>query len=255
MQFWIINIPDQWIPLLYNLSIIIGSIIIALIIDRIILSRLKNNAKKLGLSMEVVKGILFFTRFVLLIFVFLAIASTQLIPASYLVGTSALVGTAIGFGVTRAMSNFISGAYLLMSGLFGIGDYIKVGGEEGIVTDLTVNYTRIRKDDGTYLVLSNSELLNKSITNFKVLEESKEVYVYPIEITIGMKDSFSIFNDVYQNVKSSVEKKVLDLRYEVSKITKADVTFRITFKVEDATLIPQMKREILDIIAKKLQSI
>ncbi|MGQ4892806.1 MAG: mechanosensitive ion channel domain-containing protein [Candidatus Njordarchaeia archaeon] len=253
MQFWLITIPDEWVPLLYNSSIIIGSIIIALIIDRIILSRLKGIAKRLGLPIEVIKGILFFTRFLLLVFVFLAIASTQLIPSSYLVGTGALIGTALGFGLTNAMSNFISGAYLLMSGLFGIGDYVQIGGEEGIVTDLTVNYTRIRRDDGTYFVFSNSQLLNKTVRSYKVPEAEEEVYIYPIEFSLGMKGCFNVFEKIYESIRKAVEGKVMELSYEIAKTTKSEVTFRIKFKVDNAYNIPIIKREILKIIAEHLQ--
>lgn len=229
-----------------NLIYILLVIILAIIIDRYALSRLKSIARKLGAPPEVIKGIHVIFRFIIFIIAIMVIASIGLVPAEYIVGASALIGTALGFSLTRATSNFVSGAYVLVSGLFRIGDYISVGGEEGIVVDMTINYTKIRRSDGTYFIISNSEILNKTVINFRVSEGEEEFYIYSIDANVESKIPIDRIKEIFEEIKSELKDSVEDISLTFTGYTRLETKFSISFKVREPSVIPEIASRIYE---------
>jgi len=232
--------------LVENLIYIILVIILAIIIDRYALSRLKSVAKKLGAPPEIIKGIHIIFRFVIFVIAIMVIASIGLVPAEYIVGASALIGTALGFSLTRATSNFVSGAYVLVSGLFRIGDYIRVGGEEGVVVDMTINYTKIRRGDGTYFIISNSEILNKTVINFRISENEEEHYIYTIDANVESKVPIKRIKEVFEEIRKELKDSVEEIELRFTGYTRLETKFSISFKVREPSSIPIIASKIYE---------
>ena len=72
---------------------------------------------------------------------------------TYILAGGALLGTAIGLAFSRALQNIVSGVYILIARPFRVGDYIRLGDSEGMVLEITLNYTRILRPDHTRQVL------------------------------------------------------------------------------------------------------
>ena len=70
--------------------------------------------------------------------------------AEIFIGAAALIGTAIGFASSTTLGNFISGLYLLVTNPFNVGDYIMLPDLkiEGIVEEVSINYTKILTPQG-----------------------------------------------------------------------------------------------------------
>ena len=237
------------LKLIYFLAIIL----IFVVIDRIILIRMKRTALKLGVSYDVVRGVVVVSRFILFIIAILMISTLGVIPPEYFVGAGALIGTAIGFSLTNTVSNLISGVYILLSGLFRIGDYIKIGSEEGIVSDMTVNYTKIKKSDGTYAVFSNSSLLGKSVVTYKVEERGETYYVYPIYVSVSNDVPIERIEEAYKEIKEKLNGKVDSVEFAYKNVTRLETQFVITIKVKDAEKIFEAYTIIMGILAPKLR--
>jgi small-conductance mechanosensitive channel len=48
---------------------------------------------------------------------------------------------------------------------FTIGDWVRIGDQEGIVTDITIFNTRLENFDGEFVVIPNDQVSNQAITN------------------------------------------------------------------------------------------
>ena len=236
-------------------KIIYGVIIllIAIVADRILLNWFKRIALRLGVSYDVVKGLHVFFRFIIFIIALFAIASLGVIPSEYFVGAGALIGTAIGFSLTRSTSNFISGAYVLASGLFRINDYIRIGSDEGIVVDMTINYTKIRRPDGTFLIISNNEVLNKTVVSYKITHGDEEYYLYPLYFTVGNDVPYEKVREVYEKIVESVKSEVEEIGFQVNKVTRLETEYVVLLKIRDAEKIPNLKNKVLGIITEELR--
>jgi len=81
-----------------------------------------------------------------------------------LVGAGFL-GIVIGFAARQTLGSLIAGFLLMFSRPFTIGDWVEVGDEEGIVTDITIFNTRLENFDGEFVVIPNDKVSNQAITN------------------------------------------------------------------------------------------
>lgn len=71
----------------------------------------------------------------------------------------------IGFGLQAITQNFVSGLILLAERPVKIGDWVKIGDQEGDVKRISVRATEIQIADRSTLIVPNSELITKSIIN------------------------------------------------------------------------------------------
>lgn len=94
----------------------------------------------------------------------LLILSRFSIPLGSLIPVATVAGTGLGFGAQRVVGDFLAGFFLVTERQFGVGDMIKisaVGSETGIigvVEEVTLRVTRIRRLNGDVVIFPNSVL-------------------------------------------------------------------------------------------------
>jgi len=81
-----------------------------------------------------------------------------------LVGAGFL-GIVVGFAARQTLGSLIAGFVLMFSRPFTIGDWVVIGDQEGIVTDITIFNTRLENFDGEFVVIPNDRVSDSAITN------------------------------------------------------------------------------------------
>jgi small-conductance mechanosensitive channel len=81
-----------------------------------------------------------------------------------LVGAGFL-GIVVGLAARQTLGSLIAGFVLMFSRPFEIGDWVEVGDEEGVVTDITIINTRLENFDGEFVVIPNDRVADRAITN------------------------------------------------------------------------------------------
>jgi len=81
-----------------------------------------------------------------------------------LVGAGFL-GIVVGMAARQTLGSLIAGFVLMFSQPFTIGDWVQVGDDEGIVTDITIMDTRMKNFDGESIIIPNDRVSNQAITN------------------------------------------------------------------------------------------
>jgi small conductance mechanosensitive channel len=101
----------------------------------------------------------------MIVFVSLVLVLTRFgVPLSSLVPVATVLGVAVGFGAQRIVADMLSGFFLVAERQFGVGDTVRVGpvGEEtgitGVVEEVTLRVTRLRRFDGDVVTIPNGEL-------------------------------------------------------------------------------------------------
>jgi small conductance mechanosensitive channel len=79
---------------------------------------------------------------------------------------SGIVGLALSLALQTTLSNIISGILMLSDGVLRLGDDIEFGSVRGEVVKLSLRTTWIKKQDGTIVVIGNSNLAAGPILNY-----------------------------------------------------------------------------------------
>ena len=75
------------------------------------------------------------------------------------------LGIVVGLAARQTLGSLIAGFVLMFSRPFTIGDWVEIGDDEGIVTDITIVNTRLENFDGETVVIPNDRVSNQPITN------------------------------------------------------------------------------------------
>ncbi len=88
------------------------------------------------------------------------------ISFSSLLVAGGFAGLVVGLASQQAVSNLVSGIFLLVEQPLRIGDPVSVGGVSGIVSDINLLSTKIRTWDGYIVRIPNSSVYSSNITNY-----------------------------------------------------------------------------------------
>lgn len=140
---------------------------------------------KTSISLDLINGIKIILRIICIITIFiLFIAISPLlfiggIPQEVAILIAAVTGTIVALSSTTVIQNFIAGLYVIITQPYELGDLVRIGEEEGIVDEISLNHTKIRRASGTYYYVSNQSVLKSKIINYTVpkekVQEIKEI--------------------------------------------------------------------------------
>ncbi len=77
-----------------------------------------------------------------------------------------VVGLVLGFASQQALSNIISGIFLILDKPITVGDPVEVEDVHGIITDISLLSTKIRTWDGKIVRIPNSTVFQSKIANY-----------------------------------------------------------------------------------------
>ncbi len=206
----------------------------------------------------------------IIIIPFFIVAYLNQFPAfsGTLVGIAALLGTAIGFSSTKTIGNLIAGIYIILSRPFDILDYIILPGlnTEGVVREISINYTIIDTPEGNTVIMANSKLIDATIINirhvekeeinlkdkldlkkaFKKTEETK-TYVYPQLWAVDGNDKHAPCVKAIEKTRKKFEKNLAaPISWFILKRERLNRTYQINLAVKDPYLLLDLTGDFLN---------
>ena len=103
-----------------------------------------------------------------------------------LVAGLGLTSLAIGFALRDILENTSAGILLSFSQPFMVGDWIRVGTDEGTVVDISVRATKIKTIDGTEVFLPNRTIYGGVVENKTAFKERR----YSVEMLLPAGSDF-----------------------------------------------------------------
>lgn len=122
------------------------------------------------------------------------------VPTSSLVGLSAVLGAALGFGAQRIVQDVLAGFFIIAEHQYGYGDVVNLavtGGEaEGTVEDVTLRVTRLRNSDGELITVPNGQMI-------KATNLSKDWARAVVDVPVPLDADINVVNATLREVGQS----------------------------------------------------
>ena len=149
------------------MRLVVGLISLAAIaiIYKILSRSITSTAKRLELDPHIQNSFRLILRVVMIIAALITMLTVYELPTEWFIGSSALVGAAIGFGSSQTINNFIAGLYVIVSRPFKVKDYVRIGDVEGQVEEISINYTKLYTPSFNLLVIPNLQVMTSKILN------------------------------------------------------------------------------------------
>lgn len=224
---------------------------VAVALERIITTYLSRFAKRTKLQRNAANNLVLTFRILILIGAVLAVSQfVAEVNPTLVLSISAVVGAALGFASQQTLGNFIAGLFLLAARPYKVGDYVRLGAVEGIVQEVTLNYTKVLTIGNNTVSVTNLQILGRDITNF-VFESRRHLSIYCYTFDIGFDHSISvdkiagIFNEVFERFAHTLPNKPLATLKSSDAFSRVYTVYLYVEHPEDVfTLRPQVWEEV-----------
>ena len=132
------------------------------------------------------------------------------IPTTSLVALISIAGLALSLSVQNILSNLFSGLTLLVSKPFKSGDYVEVGGRNGIIKSVGLFYTQLNTLDNVSINIPNRDVTGTTVINY-----SRE----------PLRRVDRVFSAAYESSTEDVKAAILEAISRDEKILQDPVPF------------------------------
>lgn len=169
--------------------------------------------------------------YVILVFIILALFGVTTASIVALLGSA---GLTIGLALQGSLSNFAGGVLILLLKPFKVGDYIMedTHKNEGVVTEITVFYTRLRTIDHKVVVIPNGDLSGTSIVNFTKEEKRRLVYTVGIAYDADLLKAKQVLREVLEQVEGYLAEEPPEIYVDSLGDSAVNMGFRIWLPTE-----------------------
>ena len=240
------NLPDGVVKsyLYSTLPEVIGffwSVIFAIIVyvigARLITLVIKLIRKPLELR-KVEKGAIQFitsmARAILYAVLFVVILTLFGVSTASIAAAVASIALTAGLALQGSLSNLAGGILILVLRPFVVGDYIieDTHRNEGVVSEITIFYTKLKTIDHKVIVIPNGALANSSLTN-ATMSDKRMIH---LNVGIGYNDDLAKAKGILEQIVADEEKRLAgeETQVYVDELGESAVVLGLRFWVATA---------------------
>ena len=207
--------------LLALVILLVGSKII-----KLLLKLLKKTFDRTDIEVSVEQFLYSLIRVSLYVLLAFLIASNCGMDAASIVALLGSAGVAVGLALQGSLSNVAGGVLILLMRPFRVGDYIvDANGNEGVVDEIQIIYTKLRTGDNRIVILPNGNLANNSMINVTASKTRRCDIVVGISYDSDIKAAKDVVMSVLQKDPDTLKDK--DLLVYVSQLADSSVNLGV----------------------------
>ncbi len=141
-----------------------------------------------------------------LIILFIILRDIAGINITPILATSAVLTMVVGLALQGVLGNLLSGMSIHLTKSFTMGDWIRVGSDEGVVIDTNWRETKILNRESNIIVIPNNTIASEKIINFSCPDD-KTALTIPVKASYEMPPSvvFNALNEAARDVPAILE--------------------------------------------------
>lgn len=194
---------DMLLNILQNSIRIIVIIILAIyilkigykLLDKFFLSQNYINERKKNTLSAITKS---FLKYGIYLFATLMILAEMGFSTTSLLAGAGVVGLAIGFGAQGIVRDVLTGFFILFEDQYSVGDYVKISGLQGVVTDIGIRVTKLRDFSGEVHIIPNGSV--DKVTNMS-MGQMRAMVDIPVAYEENINEVIKLLETVMEKVK------------------------------------------------------
>jgi small conductance mechanosensitive channel len=154
-------------------------------------------------------------------------------PADLFLGAGVL-GVVLGLAARKTLANVLSGMIILFGRPFEAGDWITVGEQEGIVTDITVFNTQVRTFNEEHLLIPNDLITDKEVINYSKTERLRLITEVGIDYDDDISEAATIAKRTMESCEAVADSPNPDVVLE--SFGDSSVVLRLRYWIDRPTI-------------------
>jgi len=141
-------------------------------------------------------------------------------------------GIAVAFAAQNILNDLFNYFTIFFDKPFDIGDFVIVGNYKGSIEHIGVKTTRIRSLSGEQLIISNTDLVNSRVNNYKRMERRRINFSFGVTYDTSLEKLKQI-PEIIENIIKEVEGTEFD-RAHFSEYAEFSLLFQVVYYVTDS---------------------
>ena len=172
-------------------------------------------------------------RILLYVVVVMTAVSTMGIPLTSIVTLLASAGVAVSLAMQGVLTNLIGGFILLMFKPIRVGEYVRIGDNEGTVKNIGAFYTEMATFDNRHINLPNGSLTNTAIINFSREGTRRLDLTFSVAYESDLDQVYEVLNRVVKEEKALLPDPAPEVHLNECASSSLDFTVRVWVKAAD----------------------
>ena len=198
----------------------------------------KLHKKEKGLGRPLINLINKLSSWLLWLVVIIIILQNFGFNVSTLLGGLGVGGIAIAFALQNVLADIFASFSIYLDKPFKIGDFIVIGEDKGTVEKIGLKSTRLKALSGQQLIISNKELTESRVQNYKNMKERRIVFGFGVVYETPsqkLKKIPKIIKDIFAEIK------IVRLdRVHFKEFADSSLNFEVVYFMETADYIKYM---------------
>lgn len=172
-------------------------------------------------------------RILLYVVVVMTAVSTMGIPLTSIVTLLASAGVAVSLAMQGVLTNLIGGFILLLFKPIRVGEYVRIGDNEGTVKTIGAFYTEMATFDNRHINLPNGSLTNTAIVNFSREGTRRLDLTFSVAYESDLDQVYEVLNRVVKEENALLPDPAPEVHLNECAASSLDFTVRVWVKTAD----------------------
>lgn len=172
-------------------------------------------------------------RILLYVLVILTAAGTMGIPLTSIMTLLASAGVAVSLAMQGVLTNLIGGFILLLFKPIKVGEYVRIGENEGTVKAIGAFYTEMATFDNRHINLPNGTLTNTAIINYTREGSRRLDLTFSVSYDSSMDQVYEVLNQVVSQEEALLPAPAPAVVLNKCADSSLDFQIRVWVKTED----------------------
>lgn len=155
------------------------------------------------------------------------------VPLTSMIAILSALGVAIGLAIQDSIANVANGLVMIGTRPFKVGEYVRIGDEEGSIEELRLMNTVLCTVDNRRLILPNKMVFNSKIINFHANPLRRLDIVFQVDYATDVDEVLDIIKKAIKSCRNVLSSPAPLVEFKMANSSSLDIETRSWIKSVD----------------------